>query len=79
MMATNRNWQTIKEYEDIRFEFFEGIAKITINRPKVRNAFRPQTVNDMIDAMHISRENNDINIVVFILAIFRLFMGGGIF
>ena len=38
-----RKWQTIKEYEDIKFDFFEGIAKITINRPRVYNAFRPQT------------------------------------
>ena len=33
-----RKWQTIKEYEDIKFDFFEGIAKITINRPRVYNA-----------------------------------------
>ena len=32
-----RKWQTIKEYEDIKFDFFEGIAKITINRPRVYN------------------------------------------
>lgn len=42
---TTRNWTTIKEYEDIKFEFFEGIAKITINRPEVYNAFRPQTTS----------------------------------
>ena len=41
-----RKWQTIKEYEDIKFDFFEGIAKITINRPRVYNAFRPQTNKD---------------------------------
>ena len=49
-MAT-REWKTIKEYEDIKFEFFEGIAKITINRPEVYNAFRPQTNFEMLDAM----------------------------
>ncbi len=37
------NWQTIKEYTDILFQQFEGIAKITINRPEVYNAFRPLT------------------------------------
>ena len=47
---SQRNWTTIKEYSDIHFDFFEGIAKITINRPEVYNAFRPQTVNDMLDA-----------------------------
>ena len=41
------DWKTIKEYEDILFEKFEGIAKITINRPKVYNAFRPKTNMEM--------------------------------
>jgi naphthoate synthase len=38
-----RNWVALKSYNDIKFEFFEGIAKITINRPRVYNAFRPET------------------------------------
>ena len=41
------DWNSVKEFEDIRYEHFEGIAKITINRPRVRNAFRPQTVIEM--------------------------------
>ena len=49
-MAT-REWVKIKEYEDILFEYYEGIAKITINRPHVYNAFRPQTNKEMLDAM----------------------------
>jgi naphthoate synthase len=44
-MSTNRNWQTIREYEDIFFDYFDGIGKITINRERYRNAFRPTTVN----------------------------------
>ena len=40
-----RKWQTIKEYEDIKFDFFEGIAKITINRPRGYNALSPAPVN----------------------------------
>ena len=52
-MAT-REWKTIKEYEDIKFEFFEGIAKITINRPEVYNAFRPQTNFEMLASVVLS-------------------------
>ena len=48
-----RNWQTIKEYTDILFEFYNGIAKISINRPKVYNAFRPLTNEEMLDAFNI--------------------------
>ena len=40
-------WKQVKAYEDIKYESFEGIAKITINRPEVRNAFRPLTVQEM--------------------------------
>lgn len=47
------DWKTIKEYEDILFEKFDGIAKITINRPRVYNAFRPKTNMEMLDAFHI--------------------------
>lgn len=64
-MKNKRNWITIKEYTDIRFEFFEGIAKITICRPEVRNAFRPLTVTEMCDAMVICREDQNISVVVF--------------
>jgi len=60
-----RQWKSIKKYEDIKFDFFEGIAKITINRPEVRNAFRPKTVNEMIEAMQICREDQEISVVVF--------------
>ncbi|MBL8002819.1 MAG: 1,4-dihydroxy-2-naphthoyl-CoA synthase, partial [Flavobacteriales bacterium] len=60
----SRNWTPIKEYTDIKFEFFEGIAKITINRPEVYNAFRPDTNKEMIDAMDIAREDPRIGVVV---------------
>jgi naphthoate synthase len=61
---SNRNWTTLKEYEEIKFEFFQGIAKITINRPRYRNAFTPLTVREMIDAMYICRDNLDIQSVI---------------
>jgi naphthoate synthase len=72
-----RDWKRIKEYEDIKFDFFEGIAKITINRPEVRNAFRPKTVAEMIDAMHICREDPDISVVVLTGEGDKAFCSGG--
>lgn len=58
-------WKTIKEYEDIKFERTnDGIAKVTINRPEVRNAFRPQTVTEMIDAFHLARDDDQIGVVI---------------
>ena len=50
-----REWTTIKEYEDILFERYGRIAKITINRPQVYNAFRTQTNAEMLDAMAYCR------------------------
>ena len=52
-------WTSIKSYTDIRYERIEGeaIAKITINRPEVRNAFRPETVSELIDAFDHARED----------------------
>lgn len=74
---SKRDWNAIRTYEDIRFEFFEGIAKITIDRPEVRNAFRPQTVSEMIDAMHICRENEQIGVVVLTGEGDKAFCSGG--
>lgn len=76
-MAATRVWTPIKEYEDIRFEWFEGIAKITINRPEVYNAFRPQTNVEMLDAMTICRERADISVVVLTGAGDKAFCSGG--
>ena len=74
---SNYNWTTIKEYSDIKFDFFEGIAKITINRPRVYNAFRPETNMDMLDAMNICRERNDISVIVLTGAGDKAFCSGG--
>src|SRR5260221_3465694 len=65
-------WRKAGDYTDILYEHDsegEGIARITINRPEVRNAFRPQTVKEMLDAF--SRAHEDPNIVVI------LFTGAG--
>lgn len=72
-----RNWENIKEYEDIKFEFFEGIAKITINRPQVRNAFRPETTKELSDAMAICREDAQIGVVIITGEGDKAFCSGG--
>ncbi len=57
-------WKAAIQFEDIRYEKAEGIAKVTINRPRVRNAFRPKTVNEMISAFMDAREDSDIGVVI---------------
>ena len=74
---TTANWTPIKEYSDIRFELYRGVAKITINRPEVYNAFRPETNNQMLEAMDICRERNDIDVVVFTEEGDKAFCSGG--
>lgn len=76
-MTVNRNWETIKLYEDIFFDYFDGIGKITINRERYRNAFRPTTVNEMSDALCICREDRQINVVVITGAGDKAFCSGG--
>jgi naphthoate synthase len=64
VMQSKYSWAKIKEYHEIKFEYFEGIAKITINRPHKRNAFTPLTVDEMIDAMHHCRMDNKIGVII---------------
>jgi len=59
------DWKTIKEYEDIRFEKAEGIAKITICRPHRRNAFRPETNFELLDAFARAREDQEVGVILF--------------
>jgi naphthoate synthase len=58
------DWQPAAEYEDIRYEIAGGIAKITIDRPEVRNAFRPQTVIEISDALERAREDLDVGPII---------------
>ena len=60
-MLTQREWTTIREYEDILFDYYNGIARITINRERYRNAFTPTTTAEMSDALRICREEADID------------------
>lgn len=58
-------WKTLKKYEDIKLEVTDdGIAKITINRPEVRNAFRPLTVKELLDAFEVVRDDGDVGVVI---------------
>ncbi len=70
-------WETIKEFQEIKFEYFEGIAKITINRPRYRNAFTPKTVMEMIEAMENCRYNDKVNVVVLTGEGDKAFCSGG--
>jgi naphthoate synthase len=69
-MATTRtirpaaDWQRAGEYEDIRYELADGIAKITIDRPEVRNAFRPETLIDIADALERAREDTSVGVII---------------
>jgi naphthoate synthase len=71
------NWKSIKEYSDILFEFYEGIAKITINRPEKHNAFRPETNMDILDALDICREDQSISVIILTGAGRKAFCSGG--
>jgi naphthoate synthase len=57
-------WKVAREYRDIRYETAEGIAKITINRPEVRNAFRPQTLFELSDAFNLARDDPEVGAVI---------------
>lgn len=57
-------WQTSKSYEDIIYQKWQGIAKITINRPNKRNAFRPKTIFEMYDAFVDAREDPSVGVIL---------------
>ncbi len=72
------NWTKVGEYTDIIYEVDgEGIAKITINRPEVRNAFRPKTVKEMLKAFQCAKEDANIGVVLFSGAGDKAFCSGG--
>lgn len=70
-------WQMAREYEDILYDKAEGIARVTINRPEVRNAFRPRTVAEMMDAFSDAREDPQIGVVLLTGAGDLAFCSGG--
>ena len=76
-MKQQFEWKTIKAYQEILFDSFEGIARISINRPQVHNAFTPLTVLEMSDAMNICREDTSIGVIVLTGVGGKAFCSGG--
>ncbi|OFX27049.1 MAG: 1,4-dihydroxy-2-naphthoyl-CoA synthase [Armatimonadetes bacterium RBG_16_67_12] len=74
-------WKQVRDYTDIIYEHGEaearGIARVTINRPEVRNAFRPETVMELIDAFARAREDGDVGVILFTGAGHEAFCSGG--
>ncbi|WP_295674819.1 1,4-dihydroxy-2-naphthoyl-CoA synthase [uncultured Empedobacter sp.] len=58
------NWQTVKEYEDITFKKCDGVMRIAFNRPEVRNAFRPKTVFELLDAFQLAEEDREVGVIL---------------
>ncbi|HEY4549998.1 MAG TPA: 1,4-dihydroxy-2-naphthoyl-CoA synthase [Bacillus sp. (in: firmicutes)] len=70
-------WIAGRQYEDILYETYNGIAKITINRPEVRNAFRPKTVMELMDAFAYARDDAKVGVIVLTGAGDLAFCSGG--
>ena len=62
------NWQSgvgSEKFTDVKYQVADGIAKITINRPEVRNAFRPQTLFELSEAFDLARDNDQVGVIIF--------------
>ena len=66
-----------EDFVDIRYQMGDGIAKITINRPQVRNAFRPQTIIELIEAFNLARDNEEVGVIIFTGEGTEAFCSGG--
>jgi naphthoate synthase len=76
--ANNRPaWKTVRDYQDIRYETDGGLARITICRPQVHNAFRPKTLFELIDAFSRAREDQTIGVIIFTGEGDKAFCSGG--
>jgi naphthoate synthase len=71
------NWARSGEYEDIWYDTAEGIAKITINRPEVRNAFRPKTLFELSHAFNVARDDPEVGVIILTGAGDQAFCSGG--
>ncbi|MGH7876566.1 MAG: enoyl-CoA hydratase-related protein, partial [Candidatus Dormibacteraceae bacterium] len=71
------SWTRSGDYDDIWYETTEGIAKVTINRPEVRNAFRPRTLYEMSRAFEVARDDPQIGVIILTGAGTEAFCSGG--
>jgi len=76
-MESQYPWKKLKEYEEIIYSFYNGIAKISINRPQVHNAFTPLTVMEMSEAMELARQNPEVGVVILTGEGGKAFCSGG--
>jgi naphthoate synthase len=61
---TTPDWKTVKEYQDITYKKCGNVARIALNRPEVRNAFRPLTTSELVDAFYDAQEDSNIGVVL---------------
>jgi naphthoate synthase len=66
-----------EKFTDIKYQMGDGIAKITINRPELHNAFRPQTIIELIEAFYLARDNEDIGVIILTGEGTKAFCSGG--
>ena len=66
-----------EDFADIKYQMGDGIAKITINRPQVRNAFRPQTIIELMEAFSLARDNEEVGVIIFTGEGTEAFCSGG--
>ena len=62
--GTDTNWQEVKRYSDITYHKADGMARIAFNRPEVRNAFRPKTIDEMTDAFRLAWMDSEVGVVL---------------
>jgi naphthoate synthase len=76
-MTLKYDWKQVKEYKEILFHKYEGIARISINRPQVHNAFTPLTIQEILDAMNLCREDMEVGVIILTGEGGKAFCSGG--
>jgi naphthoate synthase len=76
-MNLKYTWKPVKEYKEILFHKHEGIARISINRPEVHNAFTPLTIQEILDAMNLCREDMEVGVIILTGEGGKAFCSGG--